>query len=512
MSRKLNSFRACSTSTEFYAVARGAEIGIFTCWIDVNPLVTKIKNSKHKKFKSYQDAERWMELNCSTADFLRWQTFKSSAVPSMSKESSDLFRSPKKQKDMEARIAVDSSFIQIAACSSSSGISNESLPQAGECRSAATASTSSSSNANGGLHHAPEKQARVRPRRVKNAEGQENSSIPSKLAAACNSEFTVINLPEDLPDKQNQDSTVHTTVHTMAKMTRLEFDGGSRGNPGVGGFGALLWEMGNSEKLMHILCGTCTLPISNNEAEYMGVLHGMEVAKQYNYMSLQLVGDSQLILHQISGKYRVSSDRLRPLHERVMKLKDHNFKDVSMKHVLRHLNKHADAIANVAQDAHLLATWLMEKMENNRPEPYIPQEQLSEFQKWLKMETPSLDLPSMLLRELPRLDHHHPSTITKWLCKKRSHGSANDACVSVRSDTRLDVGNRNDAVELSRDRSVIEELNLTVAIDGELFAYQLSAAIARISGSDTDIAEDQELLLTVLAVLTHALMRKRVVS
>lgn len=123
-------------------------------------------------------------------------------------------------------------------------------------------------------------------------------------------------------------------------------DGGSRGNPGPSGFGAVVTD-GQGRTLAELsgFLGTRT----NNYAEYSGLLAVLDWAIENGHRNLKVVSDSELMVKQIQGKYKVNSPDLKPLWQearnRIAQLD--NFE---IAHALRHKNKEADALANQAMD------------------------------------------------------------------------------------------------------------------------------------------------------------------
>lgn len=123
-------------------------------------------------------------------------------------------------------------------------------------------------------------------------------------------------------------------------------DGGARGNPGPAGFGAEIRD-GNGMVVAELseFLGVAT----NNVAEYSGLLACLQYALDHNAASLSVVSDSELMVKQIQGGYKVSSPDLRPLwteaRKRIAKLKR-----FEIAHALRHKNKAADRLANEAMD------------------------------------------------------------------------------------------------------------------------------------------------------------------
>jgi probable phosphoglycerate mutase len=123
-------------------------------------------------------------------------------------------------------------------------------------------------------------------------------------------------------------------------------DGGSRGNPGPSGFGAVITDAhGHTLAELSEYLGIRT----NNFAEYSGLLAVLDWTLKNHHSRLKVVSDSELMVKQIQGKYKVNSVDLKPLwqeaRERIAKLAS-----FEITHALRHKNKAADALANQAMD------------------------------------------------------------------------------------------------------------------------------------------------------------------
>lgn len=132
----------------------------------------------------------------------------------------------------------------------------------------------------------------------------------------------------------------------MAARFRAAFDGGSRGNPGVAAWGvAVLDENGEYIEGHAGYLGHAT----NNVAEYSGLLAALELAIASGAQRVEILADSELIVRQISGAYRVKAARLKPLYLRAMALID-RISDFSINHVPRGKNKDADRLVNEALD------------------------------------------------------------------------------------------------------------------------------------------------------------------
>jgi probable phosphoglycerate mutase len=123
-------------------------------------------------------------------------------------------------------------------------------------------------------------------------------------------------------------------------------DGGARGNPGPAGFGALIQDADG-----HVLAELSEfLGIqTNNFAEYSGLLASLDFALSHGHRRLRVISDSELMVKQIQGKYKVKSPGLRPLFEQARK-KFAQLDAFEIVHALRHKNKDADRLANQAMD------------------------------------------------------------------------------------------------------------------------------------------------------------------
>lgn len=125
-------------------------------------------------------------------------------------------------------------------------------------------------------------------------------------------------------------------------------DGGSRGNPGPAASGAVLFdEQGAVLREIGTYLGIAT----NNVAEWTGLLTGLEAAIELGVKDLTVRLDSELVVKQLSGAYRVKNEGLIPLHARAKTLL-RSFARVDIRHVPRKQNAAADALCNQVLDAH----------------------------------------------------------------------------------------------------------------------------------------------------------------
>lgn len=128
----------------------------------------------------------------------------------------------------------------------------------------------------------------------------------------------------------------------------VEADGGSRGNPGPAGYGAVVLSGDRTAVLAERkeAIGIAT----NNVAEYRGLIAGLEAAASLGVTEVAVSLDSKLVVEQMSGRWRVKHPDLIPLHQRARELAD-GFGHVGYSWIPREKNAHADRLANEAMDA-----------------------------------------------------------------------------------------------------------------------------------------------------------------
>ncbi len=121
-------------------------------------------------------------------------------------------------------------------------------------------------------------------------------------------------------------------------------DGGARGNPGPSAYGVVIEDQ-KRHRLAELskFLGAHT----NNHAEYCGLIAALEYAQQYHHAALRVVSDSELLVKQMRGEYKVKSPELRPLYDQARKLSA-GLKWFSIEHVPREKNRVADRLANQA--------------------------------------------------------------------------------------------------------------------------------------------------------------------
>src|SRR5258708_97860 len=123
-------------------------------------------------------------------------------------------------------------------------------------------------------------------------------------------------------------------------------DGGARGNPGPAGYGIVIHDAkGNKVAALSQYLGRQT----NNFAEYQALIAALEYAVEHGPKALRVISDSELMVRQIKGIYKVKDTTLRDLHGRASQLIRH-LDWFEIEHVLRGKNREADELANAAMD------------------------------------------------------------------------------------------------------------------------------------------------------------------
>lgn len=130
------------------------------------------------------------------------------------------------------------------------------------------------------------------------------------------------------------------------KTATFYIDGGSRGNPGPAGYGVVIKdEHGQPIDSLSEFLGIQT----NNAAEYSGLLAALEYALAHHLSAIRVYSDSELLVRQMTGKYRVKSEDLRPLYDRAQEM-IRRIPRFEIEHIRREGNRAADALANEAMD------------------------------------------------------------------------------------------------------------------------------------------------------------------
>ena len=129
----------------------------------------------------------------------------------------------------------------------------------------------------------------------------------------------------------------------------IHTDGGSRGNPGPAAIGAVL-EDPSGQVLAQV--SECIGDTTNNQAEYQAVIAALREAKKLAATELDFYLDSELVVKQLNGEYKMKNKDLSPLFAKICTEKL-SYKKVSFSHIRREFNKAADALVNKALDEQL---------------------------------------------------------------------------------------------------------------------------------------------------------------
>lgn len=132
----------------------------------------------------------------------------------------------------------------------------------------------------------------------------------------------------------------------MSDVWTVNSDGGSRGNPGPGAAGIVVRDPSGA---IVARGGSYLGEVTNNVAEYEGMVWGMRAARALGAIALRVRADSELVVKQMRGEYRVKNAGLKPLFLQAQALV-RTFDRVEFEHVRREANAEADALANEAMD------------------------------------------------------------------------------------------------------------------------------------------------------------------
>jgi ribonuclease HI len=172
-----------------------------------------------------------------------------------------------------------------------------------------------------------------------------------------------------MPSSQSQSRNLFSSSHakTPAHYLIAHSDGGARGNPGPAGYGVVIQdETGRKVATLSQYLGHQT----NNFAEYQGLIAALEYAIEHGHKALKVVSDSELLVRQIKGIYKVKNATLQELHARAKQLTT-QLEWFSIDHALREHNREADDLANQAMDK---GTGRVARAPSPAAVPAMPQE------------------------------------------------------------------------------------------------------------------------------------------
>lgn len=174
-----------------------------------------------------------------------------------------------------------------------------------------------------------------------------NSYNRVELEISTHSKGSIVTIKdENFADEVDKLFQTKKTLNPNIENAKLYTDGGSRGNPGPSAMGIALLD----ENDQVILKTSGYLGITtNNQAEYQALKKGLELAIEAGIKRLAVYMDSELIIKQIKGEYKVKNADLAPHYHAIKKL-EASFKEISFQHVLREKNKLADSMVNECLD------------------------------------------------------------------------------------------------------------------------------------------------------------------
>jgi ribonuclease HI len=143
--------------------------------------------------------------------------------------------------------------------------------------------------------------------------------------------------------------TLYSVSEKVSMVYKIYTDGASRGNPGPSGIGAVIYD--DQGKVVHEIAKYIG-EVTNNVAEYEALLEVLDYCVKKHISPIEILADSQLLIKQMTGEYRVKHENIKPLYRRAQDYLVH-LKVIRYQHVPRELNKAADKLANKGIDDHL---------------------------------------------------------------------------------------------------------------------------------------------------------------
>ena len=149
-----------------------------------------------------------------------------------------------------------------------------------------------------------------------------------------------------MPRRSSNSSNLFSAPRSASAVHTAHVDGGARGNPGPSGYGVAITDTSGhpiaelSEYLGHR---------TNNYAEYQGLLAALRYAAEHQIKALKVISDSELMVRQMKGIYKVRHPELRKLYDEAQQLV-RRLEHFEIRHALREHNKTADRLANQAMD------------------------------------------------------------------------------------------------------------------------------------------------------------------
>ena len=152
----------------------------------------------------------------------------------------------------------------------------------------------------------------------------------------------------------SSDLSLFDTPELHVPSVTVFCDGGSRGNPGPAAIGAVVLDTRSDPARLLDSVSECIGVATNNVAEYKALIAGLRAAQKFSPLEVKVRADSELLIRQLEGRYRVKNAGLQPLHREAASLLS-TFPKFELQHVRREFNTEADALVNAALDAPLKA-------------------------------------------------------------------------------------------------------------------------------------------------------------
>ena len=151
-------------------------------------------------------------------------------------------------------------------------------------------------------------------------------------------------LPNNNVEDNIEELVLEKNKTEQQDVYEMYFDGCSKGNPGLAGAGAVIYK--NNQEIF-AKASFVGKKETNNTAEYSGLIVGLTEAAKRNIKNITVKGDSQLVIKQMKGQYKVKADNMKQLYETAKNL-EKLFDNIHYIHVYREYNKRADELSNIA--------------------------------------------------------------------------------------------------------------------------------------------------------------------
>ena len=145
---------------------------------------------------------------------------------------------------------------------------------------------------------------------------------------------------------------MNVSVPMLTHEFKMQFDGCSKGNPGLSGCGAVIYHYNKEIWSKQMFVG---VKETNNVAEYNGLLLGLQGAIHLKIKNLFVEGDSKIIIKQMKGEYKVNANNLLSLWIQAKELEKY-FDSIDYHHIYREHNQRADELSNLSVISHLISS------------------------------------------------------------------------------------------------------------------------------------------------------------